>query len=210
MQSKATTVEQYVAELPPERRAAIEAVRGVVLRNLGKGYEEVMNYGMIGYVVPHRVFPDGYHCDPRQPVPFAGLASQKQYMSLYLMTVYIDGVEERWLREAFAKAGKKLDMGKGCVRFKRLEDLPLEVVGEAIRRMPVDAYLKQYVQKIPAAAAKRSAARTQSSGDAAAKKTPKGRTSTSDSSSSKTTAAGATARKAKSAKSTRAASARGK
>src|SRR5712692_7177253 len=125
MQSKAATVEQYLSELPPERRAAIEAVRKVILTNLDDHYEEGMQYGMIGYYVPHRVFPAGYHCDPKQPLTFAGLASQKNHMSLYLMCVYGHEPSAVWFRAAWAKTGKKLDMGKSCVRFKKVEDLAL-------------------------------------------------------------------------------------
>jgi Domain of unknown function (DU1801) len=143
MQSKATTVEQYLSGLPADRRAALEAVRKVLLANLDKDYEEGMQYGMIGYYVPHRVFPAGYHCDPRQPLPFAGLASQKNHMSLYLMCVYGQAPLAQWFREAWAKTGKKLDMGKACVRFKKVEDLALDVIGEAIRRVPVKRYLQQ-------------------------------------------------------------------
>jgi hypothetical protein len=143
MQSKATSVEQYLSALPADRRAALEAVRKVIRTNLDKEYEEGMQYGMIGYYVPHRVFPAGYHCDPRQPLPFAGLAAQKNYMSLYLMCVYGHGPLAEWFREAWAKTGKKLDMGKACVRFKKVEDLALDVIGEAIRRVPVKTYLHQ-------------------------------------------------------------------
>jgi ADP-L-glycero-D-manno-heptose 6-epimerase len=103
-----------------------------------------MQYGMIGYFVPHRVFPQGYHCDPRQPLPFACLAAQKHHLSLYLMHVYGEGLEGEWLAEQFAKAGKKLDMGKSCIRFKRLEGLPLAVIGKAIRRVSVEEYVARY------------------------------------------------------------------
>jgi hypothetical protein len=141
MQSKATTVEQYLAEQPEDRRKALEAVRQVILKNLDKDYEEGIQYGMIGYYVPHRVYPAGYHCDPKQPLPFANLASQKNYMSLYLMCVYGDSDLSRWFQQAWAKTGKKLDMGKACVRFKKLEDLALDVIGEAIRRVPAKTYI---------------------------------------------------------------------
>src|SRR5882672_4093276 len=119
MQSKATTVEQYLAELPEDRRRAIAAVREVILENLDEDYEEGMQYGMIGYYVPHSVYPAGYHCDPGQPLPFAALASQKNYMSLYLMSLYGAGDHLKWFQQAWKKAGKKLDMGKCCVRFKK-------------------------------------------------------------------------------------------
>jgi hypothetical protein len=142
MQYKVTTVEQYLSELPEDRRKAVEAVRQVILKNLDKDYEEGIQYGMIGYYVPHRVYAPGYHCDPKQPLPFAGLASQKNYMSLYLMCVYGDNNHTKWFREAWAKTGKKLDMGKSCVRFKKLEDLPLDVIGEAIKRVPAKKYIE--------------------------------------------------------------------
>lgn len=144
MQSKATTIEQYLSELPEERRAAIATVRHVILKNLGKDYEEGMQYGMIGYYVPHRIYPAGYHTDPKQPLPFASLASQKDYMSLYMMTVYGEGAEETWFRDEWAKTGKTLEMGKSCIRFKRLEDLALNVIGEAIRRVPVKRFIEHY------------------------------------------------------------------
>src|SRR5687767_14180514 len=144
MQSKAQTVNDYVAELPDDRRAAIEAVRKVIRKNLPKGYEEGMQYGMIGYHVPHKLYPSGYHCDPKQPLPFAGLASQKNYISLYLMTVYQVPGMEQWLRSQFQARGKRLDMGKCCLRFKTLDDLPLDVVAEAIARVPLQDYIQSY------------------------------------------------------------------
>ncbi|MCC6130446.1 MAG: DUF1801 domain-containing protein, partial [Acidobacteria bacterium] len=128
MQSKAPTVDEYLASLPEDRRAALAAVRDVIRKNLDPSYEEGMQYGMIGYYVPHSVYPAGYHCDPKQPLPFAGLASQKGHMSLYLMCVYGDSEQEKWFREEWAKTGKKLDMGKSCVRFKKVEDLALGVI----------------------------------------------------------------------------------
>jgi hypothetical protein len=144
MTSKAKTVEQYLAELPEDRRAAIQAVRAVILKNLDADYAEGMQYGMIAYFVPHSVFPAGYHCDPKQPLTFAGLASQKNHMAIYLMCVD-DAEHVQWFREAWAKTGKKLDMGKSCIRFKRLEDLPLDVIGKAIARMPAKKYVATYL-----------------------------------------------------------------
>lgn len=144
MQSKADTVDQYLAALPDDRRAAIETVRGVFLDNLDKQYEEGMSYGMIGYAVPHSVYPPGYHCNPKQPLPFGGLASQKGHMSLYLMCLYGDATLEAWFRTEWAKTGKKLDMGKACIRFKKVEDLALDVLAEAIRRVPARTYIERY------------------------------------------------------------------
>ena len=151
MQSKATSVAEYLSELPGDRREAIEAVRAVILKNLPKGYEEGVQYGMIGYYVPHSVYPAGYHCDPKQPLPFAGLASQKNHMSLYLMCIYGDPENEAWFRAAWAKTGKKLDMGKSCVRFKKIDDVPLKVIGEAIRRVPAKKFIEHYESAIKSA-----------------------------------------------------------
>ncbi len=144
MQSKGKTVEAYLAALPADRREALQAVREVILANLDGGYEEGMQYGMIGYYVPHSRYPDGYHAKPKEPLPFASIASQKNHMAIYLMCVYGDEAEGDWFRNAWAATGKKLDMGKSCVRFKKVEDLALDVLGQAIRRAPVDAYIANY------------------------------------------------------------------
>ncbi len=144
MQSNASTVAEYLASLPADRRAAIEAVRAVILRNLDKDYEEGMQYGMIGYFVPHRIYPPGYHCDPKQPLPFVCLASQKNHMAVYLGCIYGHKEREKWFREAWAKTGKKLDLGKSCLRFRKLDDLALDIVGEAIRKVPVRQLIADY------------------------------------------------------------------
>lgn len=159
MQSKATTVEKYLAELPADRRTALEVVRKVILKNLDKDYEEGMSYGMIGYSVPHRVFPQGYHCDPKQPLPFAGLASQKNYMSVYLMCCYGESPLKVWFEQAWAKTGKKLDRGKSCIRFKKVDDLALDVIGEVIRRVPAKKYIENYVAVLERTPAERASAR---------------------------------------------------
>ena len=151
MQSKATSVEEYVASLPEDRRFAIAAIREVILKNLQKDFEEGMQYGMIGYYVPHRVYPAGYHCDPKQPLPFVALASQKNYISLYMMSLYNDGQRLKSFLEAWKKTGKKLDMGKSCVRFKRLEDLALDVVADAIRSTTAKEVIDQYARMSQAA-----------------------------------------------------------
>jgi uncharacterized protein YdhG (YjbR/CyaY superfamily) len=142
VQSKATSVKDYLAELPQERRAALQAVREVILENLDHEFEEGMQYGMIGYYVPHSVYPPGYHCDPRQPLPFANLASQKNHMALYLMCVYGDQNHRTRFETEWKKAGKKLDMGKSCVRFKKLDDLALGVIGETIRQVSARKYIE--------------------------------------------------------------------
>lgn len=144
MQSKATTVPQYIRELPADRKSAIKAVRKVMRDSMPRGYQEGMQYGMIGYFVPHSRYPAGYHCDPTQPLPFAHLASQKNHMAIYLFGLYADAKVEDWFRKEWAKTGKKLDMGKSCIRFRKLDDLPLELIGRAIAKMPVDQMIHQY------------------------------------------------------------------
>jgi len=140
-QADAMTPDEYIAALPAGRREAIGAVREAVRTNLPPGYEEGMQYGMIGWYVPLERFPDTYN---GQPLGLAALANQKGYMSLYLNTVYGDPATERWFRERYAASGKKLDMGKSCVRFKTLDDLPLDVIGETIARVPVDRFVERY------------------------------------------------------------------
>ncbi|MHC5010416.1 MAG: DUF1801 domain-containing protein [Planctomycetota bacterium] len=149
MPAKPTTVKEYLDHLPEDRRKAIRAVRAAVNRRLPKGYKEGIQYGMIGWFVPHRIYPDGYHCDAKQPVPFAALASQKNHMAIYLMCIYGDAKHRAWFEKEWAKTGKRLDMGKSCVRFRKIEDVPLDLIGEAVARVPVDAFLAQYEAAIP-------------------------------------------------------------
>ena len=139
--SKATTVEEYLDELADERRETVEAVRDVVNANLPDGYAETVQFGMISYIVPLERYPKTYN---RQALQYAALASQKNYVSLYLMNVYGDQETERWFLDRYKASGKRLDMGKSCVRFKSVDDLPLDLVGEAIARTPVDAYIAVY------------------------------------------------------------------
>jgi len=141
MTSSAATVEEYLRSLPADRRAAISTVRATILAHLPAGYEERMGYGMIAYVVPHTLYPAGYHCDPKMPLMLANLGSQKNHMAMYLMTVYGDPATEKWFRQAWTATGKKLDMGKACVRFRKIEDVPLAVIGQLIARVPVKEYI---------------------------------------------------------------------
>jgi len=136
-----TTPDEYIAALPPDRHEAVSAVRDVVRRNLPAGFEEGMEFGMIAWYVPLETFPDTYN---GRPLGLAALASQKNYMSLYLNSVYGDPKTEAWFRQRYAASGKKLDMGKSCVRFKRVEDLPLDVIGETIARVDLESYLAGY------------------------------------------------------------------
>lgn len=162
MHSKAKTVKEYLASLPPDRSEALEALRALILKHIDPVYEERMDYGMPGWSVPHSVYPPGYHCDPKIPLPYAGYASQKNHMSLYLMCIYGHTGEDKWFRDAWAKTGKKLDMGKSCIRFKKIDDLALDVVAEAFKRTPAKKYIEFYEQTMLAnnkAAAKRAAKR---------------------------------------------------
>ncbi len=139
MQSQADTPEAYLAELPEDRRAAVSAVRDVILANLPDGYVEAMQYGMLSYVVPLETYPETYN---GQALAYISLANQKQKISLYLMGVYGDAESD--FRERFAAAGKKLDMGKSCVRFRRLDDLPLDVIAYEVSRVGVDDFIAHY------------------------------------------------------------------
>ena len=141
VKSAASTVAEYLDSLPADRRNVVAAVREVVLRHLPQGYRETMNWGMISYEISLEVYPSTYN---GQPLSYAGLAAQKNHYALYLMAVYGDPAREARLREGFAQAGKKLDMGKSCVRFRRLEDLPLDVIGEVIASTPPDELIATY------------------------------------------------------------------
>ena len=141
MYSTATTVGEYLDELPEDRRAAIEAVRRVILDNLPEGYEEMMQFGMIGYVIPLERYPVTYN---GQALSVAALCSQKNYMSVYLMNVYGDRETQEWFEEEYRASGKKLNMGKACIRFKKVEDLPIDLVGKAIAMTQVDRYIEIY------------------------------------------------------------------
>ena len=136
------TPDEYIATLPEERRAAVSAVRDIINANLPPGYREGMQFGMISWYVPLETFPDTYN---GQPLGLAALASQKQYISLYLNNVYGDAETEQWFRERWQGTGKTLEMGKSCVRFRTLEDIPLDVVGETIARTDVDSFLRHYL-----------------------------------------------------------------
>ncbi len=141
MRSEATTVDEYLAELPADRREAIEPVRRTILDNLPAGYEEAINWGMITYQVPLETYPDTYN---GQPLMYAALASQKNHMAVYLTSVYIDEDSRRAFESDYASTGKRMDLGKSCVRFRRLDDLPLELIGEAIAKMPVDEFIRRF------------------------------------------------------------------
>lgn len=145
MQSKAKTVDAYIAELPEDRRKAISELRKVIKKNMPKGFQEGMGYGMMGYTVPHSKYPAGYHCNPKDPLPFMSIASQKNFIAVYHMGVYANPQLLKWFTEAHAKASaKKLDMGKSCVRYKKPEDIPYKLIGELAAKITPDEWIAMY------------------------------------------------------------------
>lgn len=145
MQSKAATVDAYVNELPEDRKKAITELRKVVKKNLPKGFKETMGYDMIGYVVPHSIYAEGYHCNPELPLPFMNIASQKNFIAVYHMGVYADSKLLNWFKEEYAKAGVgKLDMGKSCIRFKNFDKIPYKLIGELASKITVDEWIAAY------------------------------------------------------------------
>jgi len=178
MQSKATTVKEYLDQLPEDRRRAMMALRKVIKANLGKGFKEGIQYGMIGYFVPHSVFPPGYHCSPDQPLPFASIASQKNHMAFYSFFLYQDSKELERFQKAWKASGNKLDMGKSCVRFKKLENVPLEVIGDAVARQDCNKYVAAYEKTLgasgkPTSTRKKAASKKTTAKKAASKKAAK-------------------------------------
>jgi hypothetical protein len=139
--TKASTVQAYLDELPEERRAVVAAVRDLIVRNLPRGYQETMNWGMISYEIPFERYPDTYN---GQPLSYLALAAQKNHYALYLMCVYGCAKKQAWLQTEFKKAGKKLDMGKACLRFRKLDDLPLDVIGQVVAGTPPEQYIAAY------------------------------------------------------------------
>jgi hypothetical protein len=144
MQSKSKTVKEYLLSLPDERSEAIAKIRNAILKNLPKGFEETMQYGMISYVVPHAIYPSGYHTNPKDALPFISLASQKNYISLYHMALY-EGTLLDWFKTEWKEnTDQKLDMGKGCVRFKKMEGIPVALIGELCRKVSVSQWIERY------------------------------------------------------------------
>ncbi|RZM07892.1 MAG: DUF1801 domain-containing protein [Pedobacter sp.] len=145
MQSKATTITEYLKELEPDRKKAIEQLRKAIKANLPEGFKEEMSYGMIGYVIPHTLYPKGYHCNPSLPLPFMNIASQKNFIAIYHMGIYADKKLMSWFEQAYAEqATTKLDMGKSCLRFKKPENIPFELIGELAGKMKVDEWIRLY------------------------------------------------------------------
>ena len=152
MQSTATTVDEYIAYLPEERKSAVTKLRKTIKTNLPKGFEEVMSYGMIGFVVPHSIYPSGYHCNPKLPLPFINIGSQKNYIVLHHMGVYASANLLDWFVAEYEKVPFKLDMGKGCIRFKKPEEIPFELFGELAKKVTVQQWIDTMEGNIAAAA----------------------------------------------------------
>lgn len=149
MQSTAATVNEYLNELPEPRQAAMNRLRETILSNLPDGFVETMNYGMIGYVVPHSLYPAGYHCDPKLPLPFMGIASQKNAISFYHMGIYATPSLLEWFTAEYPKhCSTKLDLGKSCIRFKKPELIPLDLIGELVGKMTVNDWVERYEQEL--------------------------------------------------------------
>jgi uncharacterized protein YdhG (YjbR/CyaY superfamily) len=148
MQSKATTPDAYVAELPADRKEPVTELRNTILKNLPKGFAEEMSYGMLGYVVPHSIYPAGYHCDPKLPLPFMALASQKNFIAFYHMGIYAMPELMDWFTTEYPKhSTAKLDMGKSCIRFKKPEHIPHKLIGQLVKKMSVKDWINCYESK---------------------------------------------------------------
>lgn len=145
MQYKADSVEEYLKAIPEERRPVMEKLRETIVSNLPKGFQEGISYGMIGWVVPHSTYAPGYHCDPKLPLPFMSIASQKNFVALYHMGVYADKKLYDWFVAEYPKHVKtKLDMGKSCIRFKKPENIPFELIGELVSKMTPQQWIDLY------------------------------------------------------------------
>jgi len=149
MQSKATTVSAYLKEVPEDRIAAVKKLRKTIKDNLPDGFKEGMGYGMPAYYVPHSMYADGYHCDPKLPLPFMNFASQKNFVALYHMGIYADPKLLAWFEKEWPKHCKaKLDMGKSCIRFKKVENIPFELIGDLCKKMTPQAWIKLYEKNV--------------------------------------------------------------
>ncbi|MCD6069036.1 MAG: hypothetical protein K0S33_3862 [Bacteroidetes bacterium] len=149
MQSKAATPEEYMDSLPDDRKKAMTELRKVIKKNLPKGFKESMGYGMLGYAVSHSVYPDGYHCDPKVPLPFMSIASQKNFIAVYHMGMYADKKLLDWFVGEYPKHSKtKLDMGKSCIRFKKPDQIPFELIGELASKMTAEEWISVYEKNL--------------------------------------------------------------
>lgn len=139
------TVAEYIAQVPEDRLEGITTLRDTILKHLPAGFKECISYGMVGYVVPHSIYPSGYHCDPKLPLPFMSFANQKNFISFYHMGIYADPYLMEWFTSEFAKRSKaKLDMGKSCIRFKKVETIPFDLIGELVAKISVNDWIATY------------------------------------------------------------------
>lgn len=148
MQSKAKTADEYILTLPDERAEIIAALRNEIKKNLPKGFEETMQYGMISYVVPHKLYPAGYHANPKDALPFMSVASQKNHIAVYHMAVYKGPVHDWFVKEWKKYSDKKLDMGKSCIRFRKAEDIPVKLIGELASKLTPKQWIELYEQSL--------------------------------------------------------------
>jgi uncharacterized protein YdhG (YjbR/CyaY superfamily) len=149
MQSKAATTAEYLDNLPEEKKEAMRQLRDVIVQHLPTGFEERMSYGMITYVVPHSIYPGGYHCDPKQALPFLSIAAQKNFIAIYHMGIYADPQLLEWFQKEYAAQCKgKLDMGKSCIRFKKPEQIPFELIGELASKMTPQDWIALYERNL--------------------------------------------------------------
>jgi len=149
MISKARTPDEYIRSLPADRKAAIQELRKTILKNLPKGFKETMSYGMVGYVVPHEIYPDGYHCDPKLPLPFMAFASQKNFIAFYHMGIYAMPDLMKWYKTEYPKHSKaKLDMGKSCSRFNKPEHIPYKLIGQLVKKVSVKKWIDTYEKNL--------------------------------------------------------------
>lgn len=149
MKYEATTTEEYLQALPEDRREVVGKLRDLAGKHLPEGFEETLSYGMIGFVVPHSIYPGGYHCDPKLPLPFLNIASQKNFVAVYHMGIYADKEILDWFVEEFPKhCRRKLDMGKSCIRFKYMDDIPYELLGELFEKISVEDWIANYEKHV--------------------------------------------------------------
>ncbi len=149
MKSNALNIQNYIDQIQPERKASFDQLRKVILLNLPKGFKEEMSYGMIGYIIPHSIYPAGYHCDPKLPLPFASIANQKNFIAFYHMGLYAKKELLDWFVKVYSEKCKyKLDMGKSCIRFKKMEDIPFDLIGELMQKMTSDEWISIYENNI--------------------------------------------------------------
>ena len=149
MQSSTKTIQDYLNELPEERKTAFLKLRKCILDNIPKGFEEQLSYGMVGYVVPHSIYPNGYHCNPKLPLPFIAIASQKNFIVIHHLGIYANTKLLEWFTTEYPKhCNQKLDIGKGCIRFKKLDQIPFDLIGELVRKMPVENWIECYETQI--------------------------------------------------------------